>query len=56
MTMLSEYIFIGSTIAGLLWLRKVRPDASRPIKVKCNKFFFDSKKNTSLSRAKLTFY
>lgn len=37
MTMLSEYIFIGSTIAGLLWLRKVRPDASRPIKV--NLFF-----------------
>ena len=33
MTMLSEYIFIGSTISGLLWLRKSHPDASRPIKV-----------------------
>ncbi|CAF0717306.1 unnamed protein product [Brachionus calyciflorus] len=36
-SMLSEYIFIGSTVAGLLWLRKVQPKAFRPIKV--NIFF-----------------
>lgn len=33
MTMLSEYIFIGATVAGLLWLRRTRPNADRPMKV-----------------------
>merc|ERR1712127_28273 len=33
MTILSEYIFIGGTVIGLLYLRKTRPDFDRPIKV-----------------------
>ncbi|CAF1036527.1 unnamed protein product [Brachionus calyciflorus] len=37
LTMLSEYIFIGGTVVGLLWLRRVKPDILRPIKV--NLFF-----------------
>lgn len=37
LTMLAEYIFIGATVAGLLWLRKSRPDMHRPLKV--NLFF-----------------
>lgn len=32
-TMLSEYIFIGGTVAGLLWMRKTQPIRERPIKV-----------------------
>lgn len=33
LSMLSEYIFIGGTVGGLLWLRKTQPKAFRPIKV-----------------------
>ena len=33
LTMLSEYIFIGGTVAGLLYLRKIQPKTERPIKV-----------------------
>lgn len=33
LTMLSEYIFFGCTVAGLLWLRKKQPNLKRPIKV-----------------------
>lgn len=33
LTMLSEYIFFGGTVGGLLWLRKRQPDTIRPIKV-----------------------
>jgi hypothetical protein len=33
MAMLTEYIFIGGTVAGLLWLRKSQPEKHRPIKV-----------------------
>ncbi|RNA43418.1 Y+L amino acid transporter 2 [Brachionus plicatilis] len=36
-SMLSEYIFIGSTVGGLLWLRKTQPKVFRPIRV--NLFF-----------------
>lgn len=32
-TMMAEYIFIGGTVAGLLWLRKKNPYIERPIKV-----------------------
>ena len=37
LTMLSEYIFIGGTVGGWLWLRKKMPERERPIKV--NLFF-----------------
>lgn len=37
LTMLTEYIFIGGTVVGLIVLRKTRPDMDRPIKV--NLFF-----------------
>lgn len=30
---LAEYLFIAISVAGLLWLRRVRPDLPRPIKV-----------------------
>ncbi len=33
LTMLTEYIFIGSTVLGLIWLRHSRPDLERPMKV-----------------------
>jgi amino acid transporter len=33
LTMLSEYIFIGGTVAGLLYLRRKDPKRERPIKV-----------------------
>lgn len=37
LTMLTEYIFIGSTVLGLLWLRHAQPKLERPMKV--NLFF-----------------
>ena len=33
LTMLTEYIFIGGTVFGLLYLRKYRPEINRPIVV-----------------------
>ena len=33
LAMLAEYIFIGGTVAGLLYLRRSKPDMPRPIKV-----------------------
>lgn len=33
LTMLSEYIFIGATVFGLLYLRKYKPEMTRPIVV-----------------------
>jgi hypothetical protein len=30
---LSEYLFVALSIAGLLYLRKARPNAPRPIRV-----------------------
>ncbi len=33
LTMLTEYIFIGSTVLGLLWLRHSQPNLERPMKV-----------------------
>ena len=33
LTMLTEYIFIGSTVLGLLWLRHTQPNLARPMKV-----------------------
>lgn len=37
LTMLAEYVFIGGTVVGLLYLRKKSPDVLRPIRV--NLFF-----------------
>lgn len=55
--MLSEYIFIGSTVAGLLWLRKTRPDTTRPIKVITTKYkvmkFYEMAKAMRLSSHKV---
>lgn len=33
-TMLSEYIFIGGTVAGQLWMRKSQPKRDRPMRVR----------------------
>ena len=33
LTMVTEYIFIGSTVLGLLWLRHTQPNLTRPMKV-----------------------
>jgi hypothetical protein len=39
LAMLAEYIFIGGTVAGLLYLRRIEPNRERPVKV-CFKFLY----------------